>query len=572
MPWRGPEYPGEVPTLGWYVLDWMSEWLVVPDDRFAGEPLVLTPEQAQFIVDFYALDPVTGRRTVRRSIYSRSKGHGKSPLVGGVCIVEALADVYPDGWDADGEPIGRPWASLGFKPKVQILGVSEDQTGNTWDPILDMIREGPLVDEPGIEALDTFVNVPRGRIEPVTSSASSREGFRPIFSALDQTESWTGTNGGKKLAAAVRRNLSKTGGSSIETPNSFRPGDNSVSEASFQAAGLLGEGRLRIKAGILLDHREAPAETDMEDRDSLYEGLRFAYGCSADAPCALAERGDHPEHPPGWVDLDRKIEEIWDPDSEPADSRMYYLNQVTSAADAWVSAPEWRACGPGRDADPVVVDAKEPVVIGFDGSRKRAGQFIRKGQVRAKKAKTDATALVGCTVRGGHLFQVRVWEHPDGVDEWEVPTVEVEAEIRDTFTKYNVVGFYADPAKWESYVADWEAKYGARLKVKASAKHPIEWWMTGGRSGLISRAVKSLHTAITQADVSHDGSSALTRHVLNARNKRRGDTIQIGKEHPDSPNKIDAAVAAVLAWQARTDALAAGVGQQSARKAPRRIR
>jgi hypothetical protein len=32
----------------------------------------------------------------------------------------------------------------------------------------------------------------------------------------------------------------------------------------------------------------------------------------------------------------------------------------------------------------------------------------------------------------------------------------------------------------------------------------------------------------------------------------------IGKDRPDSPRKIDAAMAAVLAWQARTDSLAAG--------------
>ena len=34
--------------------------------------------------------------------------------------------------------------------------------------------------------------------------------------------------------------------------------------------------------------------------------------------------------------------------------------------------------------------------------------------------------------------------------------------------------------------------------------------------------------------------------------------IQIAKEYPDSPAKIDAAVAATLAWAARLDALSAG--------------
>ena len=57
MPWRGPEYEGEVPTLGWDVLDWITEYLVVPDGPTAGDPLELTPEQAQFVLNFYRVDP-----------------------------------------------------------------------------------------------------------------------------------------------------------------------------------------------------------------------------------------------------------------------------------------------------------------------------------------------------------------------------------------------------------------------------------------------------------------------------------------------------------------------------------
>jgi len=77
MPWRGPSYPGELPTLGYVVLDWMSEMLAAPD-RTEYEPLVLTREQAQFILNFYAIDPRTGRRRYRRAVLSRPKGWGKA--------------------------------------------------------------------------------------------------------------------------------------------------------------------------------------------------------------------------------------------------------------------------------------------------------------------------------------------------------------------------------------------------------------------------------------------------------------------------------------------------------------
>lgn len=562
--WRGPDYPGEVPTLGWSVLDWLTEYLVVPDGPLAGEPLILTPEQAQFVLDFYAIDHTTGKRSVRRGVLSRPKGWGKSPLVAALCIAEAVAPVVPNGWDADGDPVGVEWRELGFKPKVQILGVSEDQTANTWDPLLDMIREGPLVNEPGVEAMESFVNVPRGRIEAATSSSTSREGFRPIFAVFDQTESWIASNGGKKLAATVRRNLTKTGGSSVETPNSFRPGFDSVAEDSHKAWTLQQEGKLKNRTGILFDHREAPADTDITERDSMLVGLRRAYGCSANAPCYLAERGDHAPHEPGWVELPRILADFWDPSTDPSDGRMYFLNQITSASDSWLTQPEWMSClieGPAP-----VVRRDEPITLGFDGSRSRA------------RGKADATALVACRVSDGYVWPLRVWEQPDDWRaptsepgaRWEVPVSEVEAEVVQAFAAFSVVGFYADPAKWESYVANWEARYGKRLKV-GTPSHPIAWWMTGGRSYLVAKAISSVETAVREGELKHSGSAVLTRHVLNSRRRIRGQTVQIGKEHPDSDRKVDAAVAMVLAWQARNDALAKGIGNRAA-YAPRRIR
>lgn len=74
MPWR-PVEPGEVPTLGYEVLEWMTTYLATPD-RPDYEPFVPTREQAQFVINFYAIDPYTGRRRFRRGVISRPKGWG----------------------------------------------------------------------------------------------------------------------------------------------------------------------------------------------------------------------------------------------------------------------------------------------------------------------------------------------------------------------------------------------------------------------------------------------------------------------------------------------------------------
>lgn len=74
MPWK-PHEPGEVPTLGHIVLDWMGEYLATPD-RQEYEPFCPTLEQAQFIINYYAINPHTGRRRYRRGVISRPKGWG----------------------------------------------------------------------------------------------------------------------------------------------------------------------------------------------------------------------------------------------------------------------------------------------------------------------------------------------------------------------------------------------------------------------------------------------------------------------------------------------------------------
>jgi hypothetical protein len=490
MPWK-PRFPGEFPTLGRLALEWMTEHLAQPDCAEYRE-LVLTREQALFVIRYYRIDPVTGKRRYRRAVWSRPKGHGKSPLMAAIAAFEALGDAVPDGWDAYGRPVGRPWSDL-RTPLVQLAAVSEDQTQNAYVPLLEMLRQGPVVDCFDIEPMETFVALPKGRIEFITSAARSREGNRPVWAGLDQTESWVPSNGGVKLAAVLRRNLGKLGGSSIESPNAFQPGKGSVAEESAAYASQIVEGRVRDD-GLLYDHREAPPDTDLNDRESLLAGLRHAYGDSA------IEAG-------GWVDLERIVAEIWDPATDPMDARRYYLNQVIAASDAWVTSPQWLACAA---VDTVVSDG-EAITLGFDGSRGHS------------RRKADATALIGCRVRDGHLFEIghrSVWEPgPHDGQDWTPPVAEVDAAVQLAFQKYRVVGFFADPsAGWDVPIARWESRWGDRLRVKASGRQPIAAWPAGKHTNAIL-AVAALEQAIRNGECSHDGSHALTRHVLNARRR-----------------------------------------------------
>jgi len=103
--WRGPTRPGSFPTLGYLVGEWIEANLTVPDGPNAGQPIRLTEDQARFLLWHYRLE-LDGRRTYP---------HGEAPEVGErppdvLAAVEAFGPVVFDGWDAKGEPVGKPRA------------------------------------------------------------------------------------------------------------------------------------------------------------------------------------------------------------------------------------------------------------------------------------------------------------------------------------------------------------------------------------------------------------------------------------------------------------------------------
>lgn len=524
-------------TLGWDVLAWAAEYVRQPDGPDAGEPFRFTREQVRHVLWLYALDPA-GRFVYTRAVLRRAKGWGKSPFLGALALAELCGPVRFGGWSASGAPVAVP-ATAAW---VQIAGVSLDQTDNTMTMVLGMVRESPVVADYGLDVGITRVySAAGGRLEPITASASTAEGARPSFVVLDETHHWTAGNGGHKLAEVIRRNLGKSrdgAARSVETTNAHEPGQGSVAERSHEAWQLQRDGVAR-GSSLLYDSREAPAGTDLADEGSLLTGLRAAYGDST------------------WVDLRRVVDEVWDPNTPTATARRFYLNQVVAAVDAWLAPHEWDACA----RPDLYLQDRDQVVLGFDGSRT-----------------DDATALVACRVSDGLLDLVGVWEHPTGeaAATWEVPRDEVDHTVRAAFRRFRVVGFYADPELWESYVDRWRDELGDSLLVEATTgtgkrAHPIAWGFYG-REAEVVRAVERTHSDVVSGELVHTGHRTLRRHVLNARRRPGRYGVGIGKESKGSPRKIDAAVAAVLARLARRDLIATGaLTNRTGKKRPGRV-
>jgi hypothetical protein len=522
-------FPPENRTLVWPILEWQLEYLLQPDGPDAGEPWRLTSEQLRFYAWWYAINDV-GKFVYRRGVLRRVKGWGKDPLAASVSATEFVGPCRFGGWDAREMPVAVPHPASW----VQIAAVSMDQTRNTMT-LFPGIFSPAAIDEYGIDLGKTVIYSARGgRIEAVTSSPRTLEGGRPSLVIANETQHWLEGNDGHAMQQAIARNLAKSRDGSareLALTNAHDPGENSVAGLDWDAFQAIQEGRSQA-TGFLYDSLEPAAEVDLADRQQLREALIVARGDST------------------WLDVDRLIEEIYDPATPPAMSRRYYLNQLTAAEDSWIAPHEWAACAKPTE---VIADG-EQVTLGFDGA-----------------VKEDSTALVACAVHTGHIQLLGCWEKPNlpGNPPWEVNRQAVDAAVRTAMATYTVVGFLADPALWESYVDSWSADFGAQMRVKGNHSRPLEFSMN--RPTAVVTALERFEQAVLARTLSHDGNTTLTRHVLNSKRRLGRSGVVIAKEHPSSHRKIDAAYAAVLAFEARSMALAAGV-ELAPKKSKRLVR
>ena len=375
-----------------------------------------------------------------------------------------------------GQPKGRPVKGA----QVVAYATEEGQAGTTYSTAAFMLGEGPAANRYGLDiGLSRTYLEGGGVMLAETSGATSAEGGRTTFAVFDETGYWL-TNELRRLHNTVRRNLGKRALAeawSFETSAAWQPGEDSVAEVLYRHwSALVAEGAVDLT--MYVDHRAAP-DVDLADDDELEAALRHVYGPAAQ-----------------WLDLTRIMAEIRDPQTDATEARRFWLNQPSTAADAWLE-PETveRTAVPGKGSERGDAEA---VTLGFDGS-----------------LSDDATALVACTLGDKpRLVTLGVWEPPPGASVaeragWVVDKGAVDAAVADAFERLTVVLMYADPPYWSPELAAWAAEFGDRVVREFST----------ARDGRIVPAAVALHTALTTGDLEHDGDPALVRHLKNARTR-----------------------------------------------------
>jgi hypothetical protein len=522
VPWNGGDgSPGEFPTLGYLVADWMETFLIIPDGFNQGRPFVLTDEQYRHILWTYRLKPNArpemGSQAFNYygSLLVRPQKSGKDPLAAAQVCVQGLGPVRFDGWDANGEPVGRPMPT----PLIQCAANSEDQVANTFDPIYVMLGEGPLNSTPGLDVGLTRVNLPKGgRIEPVTAAAKSRLGARITYATFTESGLYTESSGGMAMARTMKRGLAGMDGRWMELTNAWDPSERSVAQVTYEAKA----------PGVYIDYRPPRTRVDLEDDAALRAELAYVYGDSA------IEAG-------GWVRLERIMEDARDKSTGEGEARRFFLNEVTVGSKDAVDPIKWT-----KQKRESVLEQGDVVALGFHGSQTR-----------------EATSLCAARISDGRLFHLRTWEKPPHVTqgEWSVPRHEVDEAVTDAFEAYTVTILMASPSTWQDEVNRWEGRY---------PKQVLEIWLNSEMR--MDQIVERFMTAHRGDDhLQHDGNETLTKHALasalaNGKRRPSGEERDPGQSEfyqrivkKSTVQSISAFTAALLAYEARGWAIEHGL-------------
>lgn len=516
-------------------LDWISAHCVVPDGFERGKTFDLYDFQFDYFTNFYLVrgdtkwnpeSPVLGPAFVyRRGLMVGPQKMGKGPMTAAHICLEGVGPALFAGWATGGEvydchdhgcncdwtyeylpgePMGMRWPT----PLIQITAISEEQTDNIYGVLRPMIEFGPLTDvipKTGEE----FIRLPGGgRIDTVTSSAQSRLGQRVTFVPQDECGLWTQTNGMARVADTQYRGLAGMGGRASLTTNAWNPAEQSVAQIQYESAAK----------DVYRQFKQPPANLSYRNKSERRKIHQLVYGES------LKQNGGH-------VDLNAIEAEAFDLiERDLSQAERFFGNRIVAGADAWIDPKVWEE----RTDAAMAPQPGDVITIGFDGS-----------------LRDDSTALVACRVSDGFIWLLGIWESPDEIElaqDWEVPVTEVDAAVAHAFETYQVERMYCDPAYWQDIVARWASQFGE--------KTVIEWWTNRERQ--MASALERFHTATVTAQLSHNGNETLSRHIGNAKRKESRSGIQIRKDRPKSRNKIDAAVCAVLAYEARGDVIQSG--------------
>jgi len=514
------------PTLGPQVCDFIEAFGRYGPGDIAGQPYHITADFRAFLYRAYEVYPqghrLEGRRRFRRCYDEQRKGTAKTERAMLVAMAEAHPDgpVRCDGFDANGNPVGVGVRS----PYIPLVSYTVEQTEDLGFYVLRAILEDSPIGSDfdlGLERILVLDDRGRqaGKVVPLAGSPAARDGARTTFQHFDEPHRMVLPRLMRAHSTMVENTYKRAGADAwtFYTSTAGDPNEESVARDMRQYAESVAKGQVDDPRMFFFS-RFAPDQMPMETPDDVRAFLIEASGPNAN-----------------WSgDIDALVSRWFEPKTDKAYFKRVWGNQWVAGGQRAFDSARWAEL---TRADIVVPD-KTLIVLGFDGSR-----F------------DDHTGLIGTVVESGHQFVVGHFPPgPDGID-----PAAVDAKVQEAFERWDVWRIYCDPPKWEESIDKWSGLYG-RSRV-------VSWYTN--RPKQAAQACRLYKRAMDDGELSHDGDSAFANHIGNAYRHLEDymdDDEQplwtIRKERRDSSNKIDLAMAGILSWEARGDAVASGMTQR----------
>lgn len=552
------------PTLGPQLTDFIEDRAVYGPGSLQGQPYEIDDEFRAFLYRTYEVypkdsGPQAGRRRFKRAGLSVRKGLAKTEKMAivAMCELHPESPVRCDGFDAAGEPVGRPVRA----PYIPMLAVTIDQVEElAYGALKYIVENGPDADLFDV-SLERIVRLDDrghedGKAVPLSNSPSARDGARTTCNCFDEPHHLHLPRQ-KKAHTTMDANLPKR---PLEDPWSLyvgtagQPGQQSIAEDLHTDAINIRDGK-NTDPRLFYVYRWADetnprtsAKYDLEDKTERIEAIAEATGPAG-------------EFGPGQFE---DIAEKWE--RHGADKgflERVWLNRWTKSDEQAFDTPRWaQLCHVGGDPEAELrprIPRGALVTAGFDGARRK-----------------DSTAIVITELATGTQEIWGLWERPletePGYDpNWEIDESVVQASFDELMKVMDVWMLYADPPYWTDTVGKWAGAHPDKVE---------EWWTS--RHRMMAQKIRAYREAMADGAVgwsaADPGAADLGTHVAAAGrsdlNGVRDDDDEplfiLTKIHPD--RKFDAAMAGCLSWTAYLDAVKAGATKTRVPTRPRRIR
>lgn len=310
--------------------------------------------------------------------------------------------------------------------------------------------------------------------------------------------------------------------------------------------------------GVYVDDPE-PGTGSIANKRERRRMLHKVYG---DAASGCDAQGNATGRISPWVDLDRielEIESLI-ARGDAAQAERFYLNRKRAESAAAFDRNRWDELAEPEHSFGATERVATRVIDGKVAGWQDVGTRIVLGVDGARFA--DALAVIATEIATGYQFVVGIWERPeDAPDDYEHPLDEVDGAMIEAFERFDVARVYIDPQYIEPLVDTWQGRWGEQ--------RVLPWYTNRPRQ--MAHAVRTYTEAIAAGDLTHDGDPDFARHVANASRRpvnvfddEQRQMHVIAKDRRGSPRKVDAAVAAVISWEAMRDERQSGGAEAAA--------